>query len=81
MERFPSIPQPLAWYAGQHARGNNRMQAAWARRVRTQASVTHVPLEGVMRPDWMAADGYHPGPPLYARVAELLAEAVVTTLG
>jgi hypothetical protein len=34
-----------------------------------------------MRPDWMAVDGYHPGPPLYARVAELLAEAVVTALG
>jgi lysophospholipase L1-like esterase len=70
MEKFPALPQPLAWYAGRHARRNNAEQAAWAA---PQRGVTHVVLDGVMDPALMADDGFHPGPALYAKVAERLA--------
>lgn len=74
MERFPALPQPLAWYAGQHARHYNRAQAKWLAR---RAGVSHAPMEGVMDPALMAADGFHPGPRLYAKVAQRLAVHVI----
>jgi lysophospholipase L1-like esterase len=70
MERFPALPQPLAWYAGRHARRNNAAQAAWATRL---SGVTHVTMDGVLDPALMADDGFHPGAGLYARVAQRLA--------
>lgn len=77
MEMFPSLPQPLAWWAGQMSRRNNRSQARWAARwpLRTPR-VRHVEMDGLMSPDLMASDGFHPGPGLYARVAEHLAEVI-----
>jgi lysophospholipase L1-like esterase len=74
MQRFPLIPQPLAWYAGLHARRNNLAQARW---VRSLANAAHVDLSGLMRADWMARDGYHPAPPLYAQVAARIAASIV----
>lgn len=77
MERFPSLPQPLAWWAGQMSQRNNRAQARWAGSwPLDRPRVTHVPMDGVMRSDLMAVDGFHPGPGLYARVAEHLAEVI-----
>jgi lysophospholipase L1-like esterase len=70
MERFPALPQPLAWYAGRHARRNNAAQAAWASR---RPGVSHVAMDGVMDPALMADDGFHPAAGLYARVAQRLA--------
>jgi lysophospholipase L1-like esterase len=74
MEKFPALPQPLAWYAGRHARRNNIAQAAWAQR---QASVTHAAMDGVMDAALMADDGFHPAPALYARVAQRLADHII----
>lgn len=74
MELFPAIPQPLAFYAGQAARRNNRAQARWAT---TQSAVTHVPMDGVAQRSLFCQDGFHPAPPLYARVARRLAEAII----
>lgn len=77
MERFPSLPQPLAWWAGQMAQRNNRAQARWAKNwPLAEPRVRHVPMAGVMRADLMASDGFHPGPGLYARVAERLADVI-----
>jgi lysophospholipase L1-like esterase len=77
MELFPSMPQPLAWWAGQMSRRNNRAQARWAESWPLEApQVHHVPMDGLMRPDLMSIDGFHPGPGLYARVAEHLAEVI-----
>jgi lysophospholipase L1-like esterase len=76
MQRFPLIPQPLAWYAGMHARRNNVAQARWVRSLR---DVTHVDLDGLTRADWMASDGYHPAPPLYARVATRIGATIAQT--
>jgi lysophospholipase L1-like esterase len=77
MELFPSLPQPLAWWAGQMSRRNNRAQARWAANwPLARPRVAHVPMDGVLRVDLMASDGFHPGPGLYARVAEHLAAAI-----
>jgi lysophospholipase L1-like esterase len=77
IQRFPAIPQPLAWYAGLHARRNNRAQARWARR---QAQVHHADITGLARADLAAADGYHPAPALYAMIAERLAMFIAALL-
>jgi lysophospholipase L1-like esterase len=74
MEKFPALPQPLAWYAGRHARRNNAAQAAWAA---TQTAVSHAVMDGVMDPALMAHDGFHPAAGLYARVAQRLARHIV----
>ena len=74
MQHFPLIPQPLAWYVGSRARRNNLAQARWAGSV---PNVAHVDLNGLTRPDWMARDGYHPAPPLYAEVTTRLCASIV----
>jgi lysophospholipase L1-like esterase len=71
MEQFPAIPSPLSWYAGAMSDRNNRLQARWARR---QAITDHVHMDGVMDAALMSEDGFHPAPPLYARVAKRLVE-------
>jgi lysophospholipase L1-like esterase len=70
MECFPAIPQPLAWYAGLHARRNNKAQERWAR---AHALARHADISGLTRAELMATDGYHPSPTLYGLVAGRLA--------
>jgi lysophospholipase L1-like esterase len=70
MQRFPAIPQPLAWYAGLHARRNNKAQERWARQ---HGLAHHADIGGLTRAELMASDGYHPSPSLYALVAARLA--------
>jgi lysophospholipase L1-like esterase len=77
MQHFPLIPQPLAWYAGKHARRNNLAQARWAHSV---PNVSHVDLDGLTRAEWMARDGYHPAPQLYAQVAARIGAAICARL-
>ena len=74
MEKFPALPQPLAWYAGQHARYYNAVQARWAAGLE---GVSHAAMDGVMDPSLMADDGFHPGPGLYAKVAQRLAAHII----
>jgi lysophospholipase L1-like esterase len=70
MERFPALPQPLAWYAGHSARRYNEAQARW---LEGREGVSHARMDGVMDPSLMASDGFHPGPRLYGKVARRLA--------
>ena len=74
MEIFPAMRRPLAWYAGQAARRNNRAQARWAAK---QPNVSHVVMDGVARADLFCEDGFHPAPALYARVADRLTDHIV----
>jgi lysophospholipase L1-like esterase len=74
METFPAVPRPLAWYAGQAARRNNRAQARWAAK---QTLVSHVVMDGVARRDLFCEDGFHPSSALYARVADRLTEHII----
>ena len=73
MDLFPAIPQPLAWYAGQAARRNNRLQQRWASDF---DFIRHVTMDGLAHPRLFSEDGFHPGPALYARVAERLTEVI-----
>jgi len=73
MERFPALPQPLAWYCGLAAHRVNRAQARWAG---LRPGVRHADMGGVMRAGLFAQDGFHPGPELYARIARRLADHV-----
>jgi lysophospholipase L1-like esterase len=75
MELFPALPQPLAWWAGQAARRNNRLQQQWAREL---DYIAHVTMDGLADPALFSEDGFHPAPALYARVAERLAEVIST---
>lgn len=77
MELFPALPQPLAWYAGQLSRNNNRAQALWAAAC---DGVSHVSMDGVADSRLFSADGFHPAPALYARVAQRLATHVEALL-
>lgn len=78
MDLFPSLPEPLAWWAGQMSRRNNRAQARWAQRWPcARPHVAHVPMDGAMVPTLMAHDGFHPAAELYAIVAGRIAEFIV----
>ena len=77
MALFPALPQPLAWYAGLLSGRNNRAQARWAAE---RDGVSHVPMDGVADSRLFCADGIHPAPALYARVAERLADHVAAVL-
>ena len=81
VERFPLLPQPLAWYGGAQARRNNDLQARWAGHARRSAFVSHVPMDGFTHPKLMAEDGFHPSPMLYAMVAAHFAEHVALKVG
>jgi len=74
MEKFPSLKNPLAWYAGQLSRRNNHAQARWAA---SRAHISHAQMDGIADSTLFAEDGYHPGPVLYARVAEQLADHIM----
>ena len=74
VERFPLLPQPLAWYGGAEARRSNHMQARWAAHARRAALVSHLPMDGFTHPKLMAEDGFHPSPALYSMVAAHFAE-------
>jgi len=73
MELFPALPRPLAWYAGQAARRNNRAQERWAAPLQ---GVSHLAMDGVAHPSLFCEDGFHPAPALYARVADRLADHI-----
>lgn len=62
MHRFPLLPEPLRGVLGAEARRHDAALAAWAA---TRADVSHVPIDLDLTPDVMAADGFHPGEPVY----------------
>ncbi|MGC5698846.1 SGNH/GDSL hydrolase family protein [Pseudomonas sp. NFXW11] len=73
MHAFPALPQPLRWYLGGRAKRLDRHLATLVERHPGCALLENaLPL----RQAWMAPDGFHPGPPLYA----LWADEVMTLL-
>ncbi len=77
VHRFPGLPQPLRWVAGQDARRHDRAVAEWAA---TRDDVSHVPIDLPLNAGVMAMDGFHPGEAVYrvcgAALAEHIAEHV-----
>lgn len=74
MHRFPALPQPLRWYVGSRARDFDRALADIAR------SRAHCEFLGLgyemMDLAAMAADGFHPGPPICALWAQEAARRI-----
>ncbi len=77
MHRFPLLPQPLRWIAGSDARRHDDAMAQWAA---TRGDVSHVPIAISLAADCMAADGFHPGEPVYRACGEALARFIATEL-
>lgn len=77
MHQFPLLPQPLRWVIGHDARRHDAALARWAA---TRDDVSHVPIAIRLGADCMAADGFHPGEPVYRTCGEALARFIVTTL-
>ena len=73
VHRFPALPQPLRWVAGRDARRHDDALAAWAA---TRSDVSHVPIDLPLNRGVMAADGFHPGEPVYRVCGMVLAEHI-----
>lgn len=70
---FPLLPEPLRRIAGDDARRHDLALARWAA---TRSDVSHAPIELELRDGMMAADGFHPGEPVYRACGEALADHV-----
>jgi lysophospholipase L1-like esterase len=70
VNQFPGLPQPLRWVAGTDARRHDAAVAHWASQ---REDVSHVAMDLRLNRGVMAADGYHPGEPVYRQSAAALA--------
>ncbi|KVG67335.1 SGNH/GDSL hydrolase family protein [Burkholderia cenocepacia] len=73
MERFPALPQPLAWYLGLRAKRLNAALAGWAA---TQPHCTFLRVALPLERHLMAADGFHPAAAACAAWAGQVAAAL-----
>jgi lysophospholipase L1-like esterase len=62
VHHFPGLPQPLRWVAGSDARRHNAALARWAE---ARSGVSLVDMAMPLNRGVMAADGFHPGEPVY----------------
>jgi lysophospholipase L1-like esterase len=73
MHRFPALPQPLRWYLGARARELDR---ALRRNLPDGAGAEYLALKGELDAAHMAADGFRPGPAVYAAWGAAAAERI-----
>lgn len=77
MGRFAGLPQPLRWVAGRDARAHDEALARWAA---LQHDVHHPQVALPLEPGLLAADGFHPGAPVYHLWAQALAGHITQRL-
>ncbi len=77
VHRFPLLPQPLRHVMGGDARAHDAAMARWAA---TRSDVSHVPIAFDLGRESMAADGFHPGEPVYRACGEALARHIARRL-
>ncbi len=75
IHQFPGLPQPLRWVAGADARRHNAALAEWAH---SRGDVSCVDMEVPLNRGVMAADGFHPGEPVYRYCANTIAQHIAT---
>ncbi len=75
VHHFPGLPQPLRWVAGSDARRHNAALQHWAA---TRTDVSCVDMEMPLNRGVMAADGFHPGEPVYRYCASAIAAHIAT---
>jgi lysophospholipase L1-like esterase len=73
LDRFPLLPEPLRRVLGADARRHDAALAEWAR---GRADVSHADFEVELSAASMAADGFHPGEPVYRACGEAIAAHV-----
>jgi lysophospholipase L1-like esterase len=73
VHQFPALPQPLRWVAGADAQRHNKALAQW---VLTRDDVSCVDMSMPLNPGVMAADGFHPGAPVYRYCAGAIAQHI-----
>lgn len=70
LQRFPLLPQPLKRIMGDDAHQHDLALDRWAA---TRSDVSHACFEVSLDRESMAADGFHPGGPVYRACGEALA--------
>jgi lysophospholipase L1-like esterase len=82
IHQFPALPQPLRWMAGADARRHNTALREWAgARADELGDVSCVPIDDVqLNRGVMAADGFHPGEPVYRQIAVDMARHIATSV-
>jgi lysophospholipase L1-like esterase len=75
VHRFPLLPEPLRRVMGADARRHDEALARWAA---TRDDVSHIAIDMNLEPEAMAADGFHPGEPVYRVCGEALAAHIAT---
>jgi lysophospholipase L1-like esterase len=78
MHRFPALPQPLRWYLGARARELDRALRA---SLPDGQGAEYLAIEGDLDEAHMAADGFHPGPAVYAAWGAAAARRIALRLG
>ena len=73
IHQMPGLPQPLRWVSGSDARRHNAALKRWAA---TRSDVSSVDMHMTLNRGVMAADGFHPGAPVYRYCASVLAEHI-----
>jgi lysophospholipase L1-like esterase len=73
MHILRAVPQPLRWYLGRYAAWLDAAVREWAQ----QHQVGYCALQWVAGPAVLAEDGFHPGPTLYPRWSDRLADLLV----
>jgi len=73
IHHLPGLPQPLRWVSGADARRHNKALSQWAS---TRNDVSSVDMQMTLNRGVLAADGFHPGEPVYRYCAAVLAEHI-----
>jgi lysophospholipase L1-like esterase len=71
---FPLLPHPLKWALG---RQGVRFDGALRKLVGNYAAARPLAFDMTLEPSVMSTDGFHPGPTVYARWAELAAQVIM----
>lgn len=75
MHQFPALPRPLRQFMGRVAQGLDTELADWCA---ASPDRRRLPFAGGIDRAAMARDGFHPGAPIYAQVADAAAAAIVS---
>jgi lysophospholipase L1-like esterase len=73
MHRFPALPQPLRWYLGMRAKQLNGLLQKMAV---ADSQCELLRMDFPFELQYMASDGFHPGPPAYALWGRRVAETI-----
>ena len=74
IHQMHGLPQPLRWVAGADACRHDRELQRWVT-TRADVSRVHVPMQ--LNRGVLAADGFHPGEPIYRQSAAAIARHIV----